>query len=519
MRGGVSESFRLDLLLVVFILFLFHLDPELLRISDRFATFTGLQESSCSSLNKLKGSLIMHINEDTLLLETSPTATPQPLLPLLAPSPLAPFTNSTSPKLSGLCMLNFAAVKSMMAVTSIDCVAPFAEYLANVMCCPQLETTLVILIGQSSKHSNMLSLNGSLAKHCLSDFQQLLVSQGANDTLQQICSLHPENLTEGSCPVKDVHEFESTVDSSSLLDTCGKIDLVNECCEETCGNAITEAAKKLALKAYDISRMDGPHVLSDHTTRVNDCKRIVHRWMASKLEPAGAKHVLRGLSNCKNNKVCPLVFPNMKNITKACGDGMNNQTKCCNTVERYVSHLQRQRFVTNLQALDCAASLGLKLQKDNVNKNVYNLCHISLKDFSVQGQFLFECSLVHCTAYKYLELTSNFDLVMFVASGYLQMTILHQLHQKVINLLYVFAISGCLLSSLPSDAILDKTLGIGFVCDLNDNILAPWPSMSQLPASSCKKCFKGLNIWSYLLLAASMILEVCCIYNAAIFSY
>lgn len=33
------------------------------------------------------------------------------------------------------------------------------------------------------------------------------------------------------------------------------------------------------------------------------------------------------------------------------------------------------------------------------------------------------------------ELTSNFDLVMFVASGYLQMTILHQLHQKVINLL------------------------------------------------------------------------------------
>ncbi|KAK4368327.1 hypothetical protein RND71_012119 [Anisodus tanguticus] len=40
-----------------------------------------------------------------------------------------------------------------------------------------------------------------------------------------------------------------------------------------------------------------------NTTKViNDCKRIVHRWLASKLEPAGAKHVLRGLSNCKNNK-------------------------------------------------------------------------------------------------------------------------------------------------------------------------------------------------------------------------
>ncbi|CAN4116673.1 unnamed protein product [Withania somnifera] len=462
MRRGVSESFRLGLLLIVFIVLL------------------CLQDSSCSSLNHhLKGSLIKDIKEVTLLLGTSPTAAPQPLLPLLAPSPLAPFTNSTSPKLSGLCTLNFDAVKSMMAVTSIDCVAPFAEYLANVMCCPQLETTLVILIGQYSKNSNMLALNGTLAKHCLSDFQQLLVSQGSNDTLQQICSLHPENLTEGSCPVKDVHEFETTVDSSSLLAACGKIDLVNECCEQICGNAITEAAKKLALKAYDVSSMDGSHVLSDHTTRVNDCKRIVHRWLASKLEPAGAKHVLRGLSNCKNNKVCPLVFPNMKNITKSCGDGMNNQTTCCNTIERYVSHLQRQSFVTNLQALDCAASLGFKLQKGKVSKNVYNLCRISLKDFSVQ-------------------------------------------------------VSGCLLPSLPSDAILDKTMGISFVCDLNDNIPAPWPSMSQLPASSCKKSvripalpavasgqisFNRLNIWSHLLLAASVILEVCCIYNAAFLSY
>ncbi|XP_009789015.1 putative GPI-anchored protein At1g61900 isoform X1 [Nicotiana tabacum] len=458
MRGGVSGSFKLELLVVFILLLCF-------------------QDSSCSA-----GSLIKDIKEDELLPEISPNAAPQPLLPLFAPSPLAPFTNSTLPKLSGLCTLNFDAVKSMMAVTSIDCVAPFAQYLANVMCCPQLETTLVILIGQSSKKTNMLALNGTLAKHCLSDFQQLLVSQGANDTLQHICSLHPANLTEGSCPVKDVREFETTVDSSSLLAACGKIDLVNECCEQTCQNAISEAAKKLALKAYDLLSMDGSHVLADHTTRVNDCKRIVHRWLASKLDPAGAKDVLRGLSNCKNNKVCPLAFPGMKNITKACGDGMNNQTTCCNTVERYVSHLQRQSFVTNLQALDCAASLGLKLQKANVSKNVYNLCHISLKDFSVQ-----------------------------VAPE----------------------VSGCLLPSLPSDAILDQSTGISFVCDLNDNIPAPWPSMSQLPASSCNKSVripalpavasgqisKGLNMWSHMLLMASMILGICCISNAAILAY
>ncbi|KAJ8567809.1 hypothetical protein K7X08_020017 [Anisodus acutangulus] len=463
MRGGVTESFSLDHLLVVFLLLLW------------------LQDSSCISLNHVKGSLMKDITGSTLLLETSPTAVPRPLLPLLAPSPLAPFTNSTSPKLSGnifcllllffspspgLCTLNFDAVKSMMTVTSIDCVAPFAEYLVNVMCCPQRETTLVILIGRSSKNTNTLALNGTLAKHCLSDFQQLLVSQGANDTLEKICSLHPENLTEGSCPVKDVHEFETTVDSSSLLAACGKINLVNEC-----------SAKKLALKAAYLAWMDG----IDHTTRViNDYKRIVHRWLASKLEPAGAKHVLRGLSNCKNNKVCPLVFPDMKNITKACGDGMNNQTTCCNTVDGYVSHLQRQSFVTNLQALDCAASLGLQLQNANVSKNEYNLCRISLKDFSVQ-------------------------------------------------------VSGCLLPSLPSDAILDKTMGISFVCDLNDNIPAPWPSMSQLPVSSCNKpvripalpavasgqiSFKELSIWSHsLLLKTSMILQVSCIYNAAILGY
>ncbi|PHT49674.1 hypothetical protein CQW23_09421 [Capsicum baccatum] len=60
----------------------------------------GFRDSSCSSMNHPKGSLIEDIKDATLSLETSPTASPQPLLPLLAPSPLAPFTNSTSPKLS-----------------------------------------------------------------------------------------------------------------------------------------------------------------------------------------------------------------------------------------------------------------------------------------------------------------------------------------------------------------------------------------------------------------------------------
>ncbi|PRQ33738.1 hypothetical protein RchiOBHm_Chr5g0060961 [Rosa chinensis] len=84
-------------------------------------------------------------------------------------------------------------------------------------------------------------------------------------------------------------------------------------------------------------------------------------------------------------------------------------------MDNYVSHLQKQSFISNLQALDCAASLGMKLRKSNITKDVYSLCHLSLKDFSLQ------------------------------ASGYL-------------------------LPSLHSDAIFESS-GVSFFCDLNDNIL------------------------------------------------
>ena len=189
-----------------------------------------------------------------------------------------------------------------MSMTSIDCTSVFAQFLANVICCPQLEATLVVLIGQSSKDTNTLALNGTQAKHCLSDFEQILVGQGAGDNLQQICSIRPSNLTAASCPIKDVNEFESTVNTSVLFAACEKIDVVNDCCEQICQNAISDAARMLALKAYDLSSMDGSHALSDQSIRFNDCKDIVHRWLASKLEPSRAKDILRGLSNCHVNK-------------------------------------------------------------------------------------------------------------------------------------------------------------------------------------------------------------------------
>ncbi|XP_062152254.1 uncharacterized GPI-anchored protein At1g61900-like [Alnus glutinosa] len=396
-----------------------------------------LCETHSAPFIDIKESLLMETKVNALAPDISPSADSQPFLPLLSPSPLIPFTNSSVPKLSGLCALNFSASESVMSITATDCWASFAPYLANVVCCPQFDATVVIIIGQSSEYSRSLALNKTHAKHCLSDVEKILESQGANDNLQKICSFHPENLTEFSCPVTDVDEFERTVDSSRLMVACGRIDPVNECCDQVCQNAILDAARKIALNG--MSNTDGFPVSLEHSTRIDDCKNIVLRWLASKLDPSSANSVLRRLSNCNVNKVCPLVFPNMTNILKECGNVINNQTACCKAMESYVSQLQQQSFLTNLQALNCAASLGMRLQEANVSYNVYNLCHINLKDFSLQ-----------------------------VGS------------QE----------SGCLLPSLPSDATYDKTSGVSFVCDLNDNIAAPWPSKSYAPASTCNKTAK-----------------------------
>lgn len=189
-----------------------------------------------------------------------------------------------------------------MSMTAIDCWAPFAKQMANVICCPQLEATLAILIGQSSKDTNVLALNGTLAKYCLSDIEQILVGQGASERLRHICTVHPANLTEGSCPAKDISEFEATVDTSKLLAACNKIDPVKECCNAICQNAISEAATKIAMISTDFLGMPGSQVLPEQSTRVRDCKTIVLRWLASKLHPANAKEVLRVLSNCNVNK-------------------------------------------------------------------------------------------------------------------------------------------------------------------------------------------------------------------------
>lgn len=397
------------------------------------------RESHSSRVEHAEGPVQLDNHVGSMFPKIAPLSAPQgpqPFLPLLAPSPMTPFTNISIPKLSGLCSLNFTNAKSLLSVTAIDCWGFFAPFVANIMCCPQLEATVTVLIGQSSKHTNALALNGTVAKHCLSDVEQILMGQGASGDLRQICSISSSNLTEASCPVKHVNEFNDMVDTSKLLLACADIDPVKECCYQVCHNAILEAATAIASKGSHVLDLDASHDLPEHSIRVNDCRNIVLRWIASKLDPSHGKKVLRGLSNCNMNKVCPLVLPDAKQVAKSCSSGISNRTGCCNAMESYVSHLQKQSFITNLQALDCAETLAMKLKKSNVADDVYSLCHISLKDFSLQVA------------------TQEY---------------------------------GCLLPSLPSDAIFDSTSGVTFLCDLNDNIPAPWPSTSQLASKSCNK--------------------------------
>lgn len=49
--------------------------------------------------------------------------------------------------------------------------------------------------------------------------------------------------------------------------------------------------------------------------------------------------------------------------------------------------------------------------------------------------------------------------------------------------------AGCLLRSLPTDMIFDNTTGFSFICDLSDNIEAPWPTSSSI--SSLTLCAPG----------------------------
>lgn len=60
----------------------------------------GLRGSHCSPF-RIVGSELLEVKHDALSPEISPAKDLQPFLPLVAPSPLMPFTNNSVPALSG----------------------------------------------------------------------------------------------------------------------------------------------------------------------------------------------------------------------------------------------------------------------------------------------------------------------------------------------------------------------------------------------------------------------------------
>lgn len=83
---------------------------------------------------------------------------------------------------------------------------------------------------------------------------------------------------------------------------------------------------------------------------------------------------------------CPLEFGDPLPVAKTCGCSIapSNMT-CCRALDSYLLTVQQQMLITNLQALRCVTLLASMLQNMSVSADIYSLCAIDLKDFSLQG--------------------------------------------------------------------------------------------------------------------------------------
>lgn len=72
-------------------------------------------------------------------------------------------------------------------------------------------------------------------------------------------------------------------------------------------------------------------------------------------------------------------------MIKACHNVAAPSPSCCSSLNTYIAGIQKQMLITNVQAIICATAFGSMLRKAGVMTNVYELCDIDLKDFSIQG--------------------------------------------------------------------------------------------------------------------------------------
>lgn len=374
-------------------------------------------------------------------IEISPAVFPHYPYPSEALPPMYPtFPTTYDPNLTGKCPVNFSAMSNLMDKTASDCSLPLAALVGNVICCPQLGSLLHIFQGYYSINSDKLVLESSVANDCFSDIISILASRGANTTIPTLCSVKSSNLTGGSCLVKDVSSFEKIVNTSKLLEACSVVDPLKECCRPICQPAIMEAV--LQITGTQLTINENKELVSKpyHVDTISDCKGVVYSYLSKKLSPDAANTAFRILSACKVNKVCPLNFTQPSEVIKACRNVAAPSPSCCSSLNMYIAGIQKQMLITNKQAIICATLFGSMLRKAGVMTNVYELCDIDLKDFSIQA----------------------------------------------------YGQQGCLLRSLPADVVFDNSTGFSFTCDLTDNIAAPWPSSSSM--SSLSLCAPEMSL-------------------------
>lgn len=82
---------------------------------------------------------------------------------------------------------------------------------------------------------------------------------------------------------------------------------------------------------------------------------------------------------------CPLDFEQPSEVIKDCRNVAAPSPSCCKSLNSYIAGIQKQMLITNKQAIICATMFGSMLRKGGVMTNVYELCDVDLKDFSIQG--------------------------------------------------------------------------------------------------------------------------------------
>lgn len=86
--------------------------------------------------------------------------------------------------------------------------------------------------------------------------------------------------------------------------------------------------------------------------------------------------------------VCPLEFKQPSEVIIACRN-VAAPSPCCSSLNNYISGIQKQMLITNRQAIICATVFGSMLKKAGVLTDLYELCDVDLKDFSIQGNYIY----------------------------------------------------------------------------------------------------------------------------------